>query len=409
KEEILKNQIFGNKNALKINGQFVRIQKAPEPEDINWNALSCKQSQQFKKRVFSALFTIFLLFSSFSIIYYLMNLQVNFKEQPPFPEEVYKMKMLALTISIVIQILNFLLQKVLNFLSSFEQHYTKTKELSSLSQKLAIVQFINTALIALLIKVLQYQLNNPEKAKSNIYINGGLIYNQQYVFLSSLFFPFIQLADFGRLYKVLKRKIIQKDNLTQAQLNELYEDSVHNIAYDYGGVIKTMYVTAFYAPLIPIGIIISIFNILINYFIQKYLLLTHRSVKYSVSDCISRDMIEQLEHLLPIYCISNALFQYLLKDGQNISNFGYAGIFISAIHVILPMRSFNEFFFYVKKAPDLHETYNENYLNFQFDYDRANPATNQVAKKEFVDGKKQKKVIYQWQSVLLANQKQFQN
>lgn len=51
------------------------------------------------------------------------------------------------------------------------------------------------------------------------------------------------------------------------EANKLYEQPGINLPYQYGYIIKTLWLTAFYCPLVPIVVPISIVGLFINYWI----------------------------------------------------------------------------------------------------------------------------------------------
>lgn len=213
-----------------------------------------------------------------------------------------------------------------------------------------------------------------------------MIFNQQYVFItSSLIASVSLLVDSGRLIKIVTRWFANKSAMTQRQLNALYEEPEHNIAFDYSQLMNTMFTTAFYAPLIPFGIILSIGGLLVLYVIQKFKIPNHRTIRYSMSNLISLEMIELLEFILPIYSLSNLVYEYILAKDSTITIFSILGIVIGILNIFLPMEYINEKLFFVRPCPQIKETYKQNILNFQFDYDRANPATDEYARKKFID------------------------
>ncbi|EAR82133.2 kinase domain protein (macronuclear) [Tetrahymena thermophila SB210] len=377
---------------LKLNGETIEILPAPEPTDVNWNTLGVSSRQQFINNIISDIATFFLLTVSFFIILGLMKLQSSAaedykKEHPKEPNVSLSVKIFALFISIVIPGLNFALQIFLTKLSLFEKHHRKTKEIASLGVKLAIAQFINTAVITFSIKVMFDLFDDRQKAEDNIYSASGLIYNQQFVFITNALISGASLlVDGGRIYKIFNRMFLAKyQYLTQRQINTLYEEPEHNLAFEYSGLQKTMLFTAFYAPLIPVGILFSMLGIMLLYFIQKYKILNHRTIRYSMSNLLSLEMIELTEYILPIYCLSNIVFSYILNQNSHISIFSALAVAIGIFNIFLPMNAINEFFFYVKPCPPLKEKYSENISNFQFDYDRANPATDDYARKLYVE------------------------
>ena len=73
----------------------------------------------------------------------------------------------------------------------------------------------------------------------------------------------------------------------------------------YARILKTMYLTAFYASIIPIGIFLSCFGLIISYYVSKYNIINRRTIKYSLNSSLSTEMTENLEYILPIYCVFN--------------------------------------------------------------------------------------------------------
>ena len=57
------------------------------------------------------------------------------------------------------------------------------------------------------------------------------------------------------------------------------EDPDYNIGKRYADVMKTMWFTFFYSPVLPIGTIFSIVAIILYYFTDKYNLIHRRTVK----------------------------------------------------------------------------------------------------------------------------------
>lgn len=73
-----------------------------------------------------------------------------------------------------------------------------------------------------------------------------------------------------------------------------------------------MFITAFYASLIPVTIIWSLLGIVFTYLLDKYKLLNHSVVYYNMGPDLSFAMIDVVEAFLPIYCTGYLLFTYLI-------------------------------------------------------------------------------------------------
>lgn len=121
-----------------------------------------------------------------------------------------------------------------------------------------------------------------------------------------------------------------------------------------------MFTTAFYAPLLPIGLLYTMVGLAITYWIEKYKVLRERVIDFNLSEKLSTEMTEILELFLPIYCIANLIFEYMIvktKDEHpdNNSNhpiidmfmmasfYAKLGIVVGILHALLPMKEINEF------------------------------------------------------------------
>ncbi len=60
----------------------------------------------------------------------------------------------------------------------------------------------------------------------------------------------------------------------------MHEEPIYDISLRYAVIINTMLLTAFYAPLIPIGLIWSSIFIVFIYWIEKFKLLRESSIYF---------------------------------------------------------------------------------------------------------------------------------
>lgn len=100
---------------------------------------------------------------------------------------------------------------------------------------------------------------------------------------------------------------------TQLELNEMMEEPAYDISVRYPIIINSIFVTAFYAPLIPLALVYGCLGLAALYWAEKYKILRHRSIKNDVGSQLSFDMTELLETLLPLYCAANLMFDFLLS------------------------------------------------------------------------------------------------
>ena len=59
-------------------------------------------------------------------------------------------------------------------------------------------------------------------------------------------------------------------NMTQRELNDLYELADMDISYKYSYLAKTLLMTFLYIPIFPLGIVISLLGFIFGYFLEKF-------------------------------------------------------------------------------------------------------------------------------------------
>lgn len=92
----------------------------------------------------------------------------------------------------------------------------------------------------------------------------------------------------------------------------MFENPEFEISQKYAFVLNTMFLTAFYTPLIPLALIYALIGIFLIYWVDKYTLLRRRTVKSALGVKLSLEMTDLLEWFLPIFCFSNILFEYIV-------------------------------------------------------------------------------------------------
>ena len=143
-----------------------------------------------------------------------------------------------------------------------------------------------------------------------------------------------------------------------------------------------MFLTAFYSPLLPLGLAYSLVGLLINYWMQKRMLLRRRTVSNSLNTALSLEMTNALELFLPILCFGNLIFITMIANPEAelaINNseqqYGFfwslvqlflsssylnkVGVFIGLIHYCLPSQRINKLVFPVYDKYENTESFQE--------------------------------------------------
>jgi hypothetical protein len=72
----------------------------------------------------------------------------------------------------------------------------------------------------------------------------------------------------------------------------------YNMGKRYAEVIKTVWFTFLYVQIIPLGTVYSLTGMILNYLVDKYVMLNRCSIKDSISSGLSRNMITLLDFTL---------------------------------------------------------------------------------------------------------------
>lgn len=86
-------------------------------------------------------------------------------------------------------------------------------------------------------------------------------------------------------------------------------------------------------------------------------------------------MIEWLEFVLPIYCLTNLYWEYEFSGHEKVSTMAILGVALGVANAALPMQAINEALFSMEKVIDEIVPVDVAEYNFLTDYSRENPAT----------------------------------
>ncbi|EGR32359.1 protein kinase domain protein [Ichthyophthirius multifiliis] len=384
--------------ALYLKDRHLYIQQAPEPAEIDWEFAHCSTKEKIIARIGTNLLTILLVCVCFAVIALLSYLQSKlideayeqlFEEQLKHQEKnkkdevnssrLYFIYPISFLISFLIVIFNkFCLPFTIHQIVDHEKWLTKTNLNISFARKLTLALFTNTALITFFVEIIFFR---------NYYgIGGGMIYGEYLVFINNAIIPALAwIIDPWSIWKNFKRnKELKKGNqstLTQKQANILMEHPDYAMGKRYADIMKTMWFTFFYSPVIPMATVWSILGVILYYITDKYNLIYRRTVKESIGKGLTIEMIEMVEYCVVLHCFGNFFFKYQLFGTYELSNLILccATLLIS----ILPMQELNDWLF-PSNSQSEQKNYREVEIYFDSDYDRENPVTRNYALKSLM-------------------------
>lgn len=237
---------------------------------------------------------------------------------------------------------------------------------------------INTALIPIVV---------TRDKSDEWFIPGGLATDMTYILIvNAILSPIINFVSPMHQLKRLKRTCVRRASkkgvliMNQMDVNVLYEGPQIDLAVRYANVIKTLIVTFFYAPLIPIGLPISFFGLLFEYVVTKYMLLRVYSRPKENNAALALEMNEWFKWIALAHGLGTIIFFHNFTDSTTyLADLLFA---ICVIYLVLPVNSIMGCCYKNSAAGVLNRLLQENdklndyyeqYPKFYTDYERENP------------------------------------
>lgn len=361
---------------MKMEGKTLKIQEAPEPSDVFWENLGVKHSVRVRNSIIVDLACFLILLVCFGGVFGIYDIKAKLISdlQKAHTGKVSSLGVQGISYfaSFVIVIINYVLQYLIRKLVFFEKNASWTEYYTSVAEKLAWAQFLNTSIITFAVAWFTNNYWGP----------GGMIESIIFVFQMNAFYtPIYNLVNIWYWLRVYNRSKAKREGdqskLTQSEAMLLFEHPQVDFATSYSGIIKSLFSAAFYAPVVPIVLVWTLLGIFLCYWVDKYNILRKSSIGKALGVEIALQMTEVLEWYLIIFGVANFLFDWLFF--KQISVLTYIMLGIAVVNAVFPMDWLNVKIF-GEVAPDVFpETYDECKPYLDEEYDRFNPATKEVA------------------------------
>ena len=250
-------------------GNYIHAELASESTDINWENLSASFTKRYARRFITHFVAIIVLFITFIVVYFTHQWKRNSSNNKDASWAAIK----AATIipSIIIVMVNFFVARILRIFSTLEKHVTLSAYNLSVLNQLVVFMFFNSVFIQIILY---------PNGSNDWFIEGGLA---DTIFWLEVFNegtgPLVYFINPKNLMKKLKRRSVIKAEregtlqMSQADANLLFEGPEVDLADRFANSLKTCFLSLFYAPIVPIGVLIGIFGILFDAIVFNYMLL----------------------------------------------------------------------------------------------------------------------------------------
>jgi hypothetical protein len=279
--------------------------------------------------------------------------------------------------SVIVVIMNAVLTATIWHCERLSLYTTITDMQAAVTRNLTFAMVINTAFVAIPIHL------------NDWYGPHGLLVEIYNIMISNaLLAPLLSLVSPAGLVRWLQRKkAIREGNqcmLTQLEANQLMEGLPINMPNLCAGLMKTFLLSLMYAPVLPLGLVIGLVGILLQYWVNKYMLLRRHCRPVRLSDELDEVMLQFIPLGCAAYSASTCYFYYDLSTDLYLP--GAIGCCVVLVYFLSPLRTLSKRL--LRKPPaSLSETtkgYEASATDFFTDYDRVNPVTTEEGNRWWV-------------------------
>ncbi|KAL4503268.1 hypothetical protein ABPG72_000874 [Tetrahymena utriculariae] len=388
-ESVNRHISFFSKQKFYFHGEQLSFKEAPIPDDVEW-------SDMYRAAQKSKIYTFFLenYLYFFAVIAGLISYVIitvysylgitNCNRNYASYDNIVSSHLTAVGLAIIMQALNIFIYILVKICLRMLNFNSKTSRLSMNTSVTIILQFIINNVMPF--AILSSQMWN-QSLYSMLYNPTGLSILQTYNFFLQAVTPVILCAvDIPYLIKCFYRDRAHLTNrsqyVNQEELGKMFEDPEFDLGYHYCTIIRVIYQTMFYAPMIPMCLIWSLGSIIIYYVVTKFQLIYRRAVQDDIGPEISFSILHHLPISLIIFSISSYCF-HRINDPQQLQKLIPSIISIiisSANYLFIPLFRSNAKIFQVDVESltffNLNRPYEEVQSSFKTEYEKQNPAMN---------------------------------
>ena len=365
----------------------------PEPEDIIWENFVFTERQRRIRTILIFIVCLGIIVISLVIVLLLTFLQdyYNDIDKEVDNKNIFIKYLVSLAIVVVISIINTIFQLILEKLTYRERQISRSNYILSLSIKLTIFTFLNSAIVPLLSKYFVLHITegkrkydeNPKYERRRegdfLLVNDLLI-----TFISNaIVTPILWSFDFSYILRRIQQYCIERREnpdknhyMTQRDLNKLYEYPDMKLAYKYSYIVKTTAMCFFFMPIFPLGFFFATIGFIFGYFLEKFNF-THLYKRPEMLDEIITKAYAN--HFIIILFIGGVGDYFFLHDAFDTKNWALINIIVFGVLIIVPYTNFiNCNFVGIDKSQYLNYPLSKVFFTFYNDYQRQNPLTKRM-------------------------------
>ena len=312
-------------SSKRFRGKIVNTIHAPEPSDLMWENLSIDSIPKYFRRGVTIITTIILLLivcvAIFEIKSYQFRTYQDLETKKATGVEIsdsalLKVKSIAILMSFVVILMGRVIAVSVRLFSSYEKHISWTSYHAAVVNKLIVATSLNSIVVLLVINLLTTQYLQVDLP--GIEVGNTMALYQSYGLANDLFYlmctdavvsPLTYVLSPLYIAKACKRRSVKKQMqggmrlMTQKEANELWENPPVDMAQRYANYMKTLLICFAFAPIFPLGLLIGMVSMFLQYWTDKIMLLRRHPRPPSLSNALSDNMIQWMPILLIAYSV----------------------------------------------------------------------------------------------------------
>ena len=367
------------KNSFNYYKRKIRFERAPEPEDIIFENLEIGFKTKLKNIIYVSFVSLLICSISFILIYFLC--QAQYANERLNQSLIFYI--ISFFITLITTVFDLILEIVLEKLIKCQKSYTLTNFQATYSVNLTFFWLVNSCIVPSIFEMMASDIGEHEIITNNLLIK---------FLINSFITPIMWTINIKFVYKKIKQCIIeQKDkiNYNQKELNELYELQSMNISAKYSYLVKTVLMSFFFASVFPLGFGISLIGLIFAYWLEKF----NFSKMYKKPEKLDKQIAEYyITYFFIIFYVFGFGSSQFLTGALGYFDLKFQDIWISIILyssnilLFIPFQlCFKKDYFKMKESEMHKKTYDDMYIYFVNDYERANPMTRIEGEMRYLD------------------------
>ena len=383
----------------------INAKDPPEPEDILWENFSYSFIMRIQYTFTTYLICILIIALSFAIVLGLSLVQENLysDDKENGDTNIFLKYLTSLSITVVLSIINLVIEMALEKLTYREKPISKSNYVLSLSIKISILTFFNSAVIPLICKLIIAERQKDNQDESITYFvkrkrDDPLIDDMFVYFLvNAIITPLLWILNFPYWYKKIRICCIERrqrkypnkpaHHMTQRDLNELYQYPDMDLAYKLSYLMKTLSMCFFFYPIFPSGFILAFIGFVFAYWVEKYVF-THQIKRPDMLD----EIIEKYyaNYFIVVLFVGGVGDYIFLNGAYDTNKWCLVNIILFGALIIIPYSKLINCNYVDKDVKFRERPLSDVYFTFYNDYQRQNPLTKKLGLETYLNELKKK-------------------